>query len=166
MSEATPTVNGAPIVVLVHGDWADGSGWAGVITTLDRPVGATASPPNPLRGLSGGIDELRRVVDTIAQMLRPSELPISALAAPEIAMLPARTDSGSPPGSAPLPLDLTSREVEVLRLVADGLTNAQIAERLFISPKTVSTHLGSIFGKLGVTTRAGATRFALENDLV
>jgi DNA-binding NarL/FixJ family response regulator len=54
----------------------------------------------------------------------------------------------------------------VLRLVADGLTTPQIAERLFISPKTVSTHLVSIFGKLGVTSRAGATRFALEHGLV
>ena len=46
------------------------------------------------------------------------------------------------------------------------ITNARIAERLFLSPKTVSTHLVSIFGKLGVASRAGATRFAIEHGLV
>jgi DNA-binding CsgD family transcriptional regulator len=166
MSEATPIVNDSPTVVLVHGDWADGSGWAGVITTLARPGGAAASPVNPLPGLSGGIDELRRVVDAVAEMLRPSALGISLPATSEPILIPARIDSGLSPGPTPLPLDLTGREVEVLRLLADGLTNAQIAGRLFISPKTVSTHLVSIFGKLGVTTRASATRFALENGLI
>jgi DNA-binding CsgD family transcriptional regulator/tetratricopeptide (TPR) repeat protein len=67
----------------------------------------------------------------------------------------------------PDPFGLTRREREVLALVVtDGLTNVQIAERLFISPKTVSTHLVSIFGKLGVTSRAAATRFAIEHRLV
>lgn len=56
------------------------------------------------------------------------------------------------------PEGLTPREVEVLRLLAQGLTNAQIAERLVVSPLTVHTHLGSIYSKLGVTSRSGATR--------
>jgi predicted ATPase/DNA-binding CsgD family transcriptional regulator len=64
------------------------------------------------------------------------------------------------------PSGLTAREVEILRLVAEGLTNAQVADRLYLSPKTVSTHLGSIYGKLGVTSRAGATRVALEQGIV
>jgi DNA-binding CsgD family transcriptional regulator len=63
-------------------------------------------------------------------------------------------------------LGLTAREVEILRLVAEGLTNAQVAERVYLSPKTVSTHLGSIYGKLGVTSRAGATRVAIEHGIV
>ena len=49
---------------------------------------------------------------------------------------------------------LTARELEVLALVADGSASAQIATRLFISPKTVSTHVSSILSKLGVTSRA------------
>jgi DNA-binding NarL/FixJ family response regulator len=65
-----------------------------------------------------------------------------------------------------VPGGLSRREVEVLQLVAEGLTNAQIAERLFLSPKTVSSHLVSIFGKLGVTSRTSATRFAIEHGLV
>jgi len=61
---------------------------------------------------------------------------------------------------------LSEREIEVLRLVAQGLTNKQIAERLIISPHTVKMHLGSIFGKLDVTSRTAATRFAIEHQLV
>ena len=61
---------------------------------------------------------------------------------------------------------LTAREVEVLRLVAQGLTDRQIAEQLIISPRTVNTHLTSIYNKLGVDTRAAATRFAVDHRLV
>jgi predicted ATPase/DNA-binding CsgD family transcriptional regulator len=64
------------------------------------------------------------------------------------------------------PAGLTAREVEVLRLVAQGLTNEQLAERLVISYRTVTTHLTSIYTKLGVTSRAAATRFAIEHHLV
>jgi DNA-binding NarL/FixJ family response regulator len=60
---------------------------------------------------------------------------------------------------------LTPREIEVLGLVASGMTNAQIAKDLFISLRTVETHLTSIYHKLGVTSRAAATRFALEHGL-
>jgi DNA-binding NarL/FixJ family response regulator len=55
--------------------------------------------------------------------------------------------------------------VEVLRLVAEGLTDAQVAERLVLSPRTVSQHLRSVYNKLGVSSRAAATRFAIEHHL-
>jgi ATP/maltotriose-dependent transcriptional regulator MalT len=61
---------------------------------------------------------------------------------------------------------LTAREVEVLRLVAEGLTDAQVAERLVLSRRTVHAHLGSIYGKLGVNSRSAATRFAVEHGLL
>jgi predicted ATPase/DNA-binding CsgD family transcriptional regulator len=64
------------------------------------------------------------------------------------------------------PAGLTAREIEVLRLVAGGLTDAQVAERLTLSPRTVSSHLYSIYSKLGVTSRTAATRFALEHALL
>jgi predicted ATPase/DNA-binding CsgD family transcriptional regulator len=64
------------------------------------------------------------------------------------------------------PAGLTAREVEVLRLVAKGMTDAQIAETLVISPRTVNTHLTSIYGKIGVSSRSEATRYALEQHLV
>ena len=49
--------------------------------------------------------------------------------------------------------------------MASGMTNAQIAKELFISPRTVETHLTSIYHKLGVSSRAAATRLALEHGL-
>jgi predicted ATPase/DNA-binding CsgD family transcriptional regulator len=64
------------------------------------------------------------------------------------------------------PAGLTAREVEVLRWVAHGLTDVQVAEQLVISPRTVASHLSSIYNKLGVTSRAAATRFAVEHRLV
>jgi predicted ATPase/DNA-binding CsgD family transcriptional regulator len=64
------------------------------------------------------------------------------------------------------PAGLTAREVEVLRLVAQGLSDAQVAEQLVISPRTVNWHLTSIYGKLQVSSRSAATRFAVEHRLV
>jgi predicted ATPase/DNA-binding CsgD family transcriptional regulator len=60
---------------------------------------------------------------------------------------------------------LTTREAEVLRLVAEGLSDAAVAEKLVISPRTVNAHLTSIYSKLGVKSRAAATRYALEHSL-
>ena len=71
-----------------------------------------------------------------------------------------------PPALPAHPAGLSAREVEVLRLVANGMTSAQVAGELFISPNTVNRHLSSIYGKLGVSSRAAATRFAAEHDLV
>ena len=61
---------------------------------------------------------------------------------------------------------LTAREVEVLRLVAEGFNDPQVAEKLYISRRTVHAHVRSIYHKLGVTSRTAATRFAVENGLV
>ncbi|CAN5644816.1 hypothetical protein BH23CHL2_BH23CHL2_03510 [soil metagenome] len=63
------------------------------------------------------------------------------------------------------PAGLTPREVEVLQLVADGLTDAEVAERLFVSPRTVNSHLTSVYNKLGVNSRVEAARFAVEQGL-
>jgi predicted ATPase/DNA-binding CsgD family transcriptional regulator len=72
-----------------------------------------------------------------------------------------------PPASArEHPAELTPREVEVLGLVAEGLTNPQVAHKLFLSPRTVQRHLNSVYRKLGVSSRAAATRLALEHDLL
>jgi non-specific serine/threonine protein kinase len=63
------------------------------------------------------------------------------------------------------PSELTDREVEVLALLAEGLTDVQIAERLVLSARTVQAHLRSIYSKLGVTTRTAAARYALTHGL-
>lgn len=67
---------------------------------------------------------------------------------------------------ASLPARLTAREVEVLRLVAAGKTNRDIAAELVLSPHTVARHLNNIFTKLGVSSRSAATAFAFTHDLV
>ncbi len=62
--------------------------------------------------------------------------------------------------------ELSEREIEVLRLVARGLSNKEMAARLIISPKTVGHHVQHIYDKIGVSTRAGATLFAIQNNLL
>ncbi len=89
-----------------------------------------------------------------------------ALAARGPVTIPRET-SPTPPAKSTLtyPDGLTAREVEVLRLLAQGLTDAQIAEHLIISPRTVNTHLKAIYGKIQVSSRSAATRYALEQHL-
>lgn len=65
-----------------------------------------------------------------------------------------------------LPAGLTPRELEVLRLIAQGCSNREMARRLSISPKTAGHHVQHIYDKLGVSTRAAATMFAMEHDLL
>jgi predicted ATPase/DNA-binding CsgD family transcriptional regulator/transcriptional regulator with XRE-family HTH domain len=81
-------------------------------------------------------------------------------------MYPATSDGPptQPPVSKRPPEGLTPREGEVLRLLAQGLTNQEIAQRLVVSPLTIRAHLRSIYSKLGVTTRSAAVRYALTNQ--
>ena len=81
--------------------------------------------------------------------------------------IPADPVTAPPVAKAPTyPGGLTAREVEVLRLVAQGLTDAQVAQKLVISPLTVNSHLKAIYGKIGVSSRSAATRYALEHTLM
>ena len=105
---------------------------------------------------------------TAGQVLPPEEAVVLALAVPDGPEAGAATPA--PPGttsaSPPYPAGLTAREIEVLRLVAEGLTDPQVAERLFLSPRTVNQHLRSVYNKLGVSSRAAAARFAAEHRLL
>jgi ATP/maltotriose-dependent transcriptional regulator MalT len=82
-------------------------------------------------------------------------------ALPDLARLKALEQGAKAPMGG-----LTARELEVLRLVAAGKTNRAVAEALVISDKTVARHLSNIFDKLGVSSRAAATAYAYEHDLV
>lgn len=76
-------------------------------------------------------------------------------------------DGGRPaPAAGPAPGGLSPREVEVLRLIAAGLSNKEIAADLRLSAKTVSRHLANIFTKIGVSSRSAATAFAFEHHVV
>jgi non-specific serine/threonine protein kinase len=77
-----------------------------------------------------------------------------------------RESTPKPAAPESYPAGLSVREAEVLRLIARGLTDAQAAKKLFISPRTVNGHLGSIYRKLGFHSRAEATRFAVEHGLL
>jgi DNA-binding NarL/FixJ family response regulator len=61
---------------------------------------------------------------------------------------------------------LTAREIEVLRVLATGKSNREIADELFLSPKTVARHLSNIFAKIGTGSRAAATAYAYDNGLM
>jgi DNA-binding CsgD family transcriptional regulator len=80
-------------------------------------------------------------------------------AAPDASRVAALSRSA---GTGPL----TAREMQVLRLVATGMTNRAVAAELFLSEKTVARHLSNIFTKLGVSSRAAATAYAYEHELV
>jgi len=62
--------------------------------------------------------------------------------------------------------NLTKRELEVLKLMAEGLTDAQVADRLVLSTRTVQAHVRSIYSKLDIATRSAATRYAIKRGLV
>jgi DNA-binding NarL/FixJ family response regulator len=65
-----------------------------------------------------------------------------------------------------VPAGLTDREVEVLRLVAEGCSNPQIAERLVVSRRTAESHVQNIYAKIGISSRAAAALFAMEHQLL
>jgi non-specific serine/threonine protein kinase len=79
---------------------------------------------------------------------------------------PASLETPSPSPSRSNPFGLTAREVEVLRWLSQGLTTTHISEQLTISPRTVDAHVRSIYSKLEVTSRAAATRAAIEHKMI
>jgi DNA-binding CsgD family transcriptional regulator/tetratricopeptide (TPR) repeat protein len=116
----------------------------------------------------------RRTLAALAALRGDREAALADLAAaerlcrreglrPELALVErARSELGA----GALPAGLSAREAEVLRLVAGGMTNRQVAAALFLSERTVTNHLTHIFGKIGVANRAAATAYALRHQLV
>ena len=106
-------------------------------------------------------DNLRRSHESLLSL---GARPAAAIVARKLRERGARGLTRGPrPETREHPAGLTEREAEVLELVADGLTNAEIAARLFISEKTVGHHVSSILGKLGVGSRYEAAKLAMED---
>ncbi len=152
--DAVPLLQEALRLALETGSAPQVAAVAGLCAPLARPHDSVwAAELERVAAAPGNIEALR------PQMARLLTWHYSAPAEP-----PARA-SGDGAGRQSYPGGLTAREVEVLRLVARGLTDAQVAEELVLSRRTVSTHLTSIYSKLGVNSRSAATRFALEQGL-
>jgi DNA-binding NarL/FixJ family response regulator len=102
--------------------------------------------------------------DQIAAGVRAAAAGESMLSASVAAQLVARVRDA--PAAPPDAVDLSEREIEVLRLIAQGRDNAQIAERLVISPMTAKNHVSSILAKLGVESRVQAAIYAVKAGMV
>ena len=157
----SPALEPLSAVVSRHHERMDGSGYpmgvrAGELDQTTRLLAAVETwhrfgEPRPHRRAMTPGEAARRI----------SELPLDRDA---VRAVLAAAD-GPAPSFPALPVDLTERELEVLRLLAAGLTQRQIAERLFISISTVHTHTVHIYGKCEVSTRAGLAMFAMLHGL-
>lgn len=96
----------------------------------------------------------------------PAGRQVEIIAMDGLTALVEQTEHPAPALEGPIPFGLSPREVEVLQLVADGLSNAEIAERLFLSPRTVHHHVSHILNKMGVDSRVDAVRLGIARGLV
>jgi DNA-binding NarL/FixJ family response regulator len=120
-------------------------------------------------GDRAGATEALRAADVAAAVLgaQPLRDAVDALARrARIALVAPAEERVAEPAVEEDPFGLTPREREVLALVADGRTNRQIAERLFISESTAGVHVSNILGKLGVASRGEAAAIAFRLGLV
>jgi DNA-binding NarL/FixJ family response regulator len=110
-----------------------------------------------------GADEIRAAVQAVAR----GEAALDPSVQHHVVAALAGSDAGGPSaaGEPGLPDELTPREAEVLGLIAEGLTNAEIAEQLVVSAATVKTHVNHIFAKAGVRDRAQAVVYAYSHGL-
>src|SRR5829696_5293829 len=149
-----------------HRERLDGSGYPMGI------AGATISPPARILGAADAYQAMReprphraeRTPEEAAALLR-AEVDAGRLEAGVVeAVLGAAGHRVSRRREGPA--GLTAREVDVLRLLARGLSNKEIAQRLVIAPKTAGNHIEHIYAKIGASTRATASLFALQHGLL
>ncbi len=115
-----------------------------------------------LRLAQAQIQEAAALLDEVQSICEPLE---ARPTLDRVASLRDQIDKRSKK-SPSYPAGLSPREVEVLRLVAEGLTDAEIAEKLFISRRTVTSHLTSVYNKIGIGSRAAASVWAKEQGVI
>ena len=161
----SPFLSGLVPTAGSHHERVDGSGYhrgAGA-SSLERPARLLAAAdayhavtePRPHRSALSR----EAAADVLTEEARAGRLDPEAVAA-------VLEGSGHRTPSVPWPAGLTDREIQVVRLLARGLQTKQIARALEISPKTVDFHIQSAYRKMGVSTRAGATLFAMQHGLI
>jgi LuxR family maltose regulon positive regulatory protein len=143
------------LLALAH--WRRGE-QAGALTTLERAL-RPAEPEGYVRlFVDLGLPMARLLQEARSRVVLPDYVArLLAAYGPSITL--GRLERA-------LPEPLTTRELEILDLLAAGLTNREIGDRLFISPQTVKKHTGGIYGKLGVRSRTQAVARARELDLL
>jgi DNA-binding NarL/FixJ family response regulator len=133
-----------------------------VLTTYDDEESVLAALQAGARGYltkEAGREE-------IAAALRTAAAGQAVLDPSVQARLVRAASAGAAPTGDALPDDLTAREVEVLTLIGEGLSNRELAHRLFVSEATVKTHVNNLFAKTGVRDRAQAVGYAYRHGLV
>jgi DNA-binding NarL/FixJ family response regulator len=160
----------AALAALAEGRIALASGDAQAAGLLQAAVNLFAALPSPLGAARARLELARahaagapEVAVDLARRARAELVALGAAREADAASALMR-DLGvkAPAGPKDYGL-LSSREVDVLRLVGDGLTNGEIASRLYISPKTAEHHVGRIYSKLGLQTRTELAAYALRN---
>jgi HD-GYP domain-containing protein (c-di-GMP phosphodiesterase class II) len=157
-------------IASAHHEKSDGSGYhkrvraeaidpcAGVLAATEIYVGMTTERADrPRRPVADAAAELRRLA---------SEGVIEARASHAVLVAAGHGQPETPASPRKHPGGLSHREVDVLRLAARGLTTKEIADRLFISAKTADHHIQHIYNKIGVSTRAAAALWAMQNAMV
>jgi DNA-binding NarL/FixJ family response regulator len=167
------------LAILAHCTRETGAGRLAVgaaIATGQASVGSTRGDAGWVYAAEGGpVDEAAELVGaaqdgqlvagTAAAKLLADRFTVVAAGDGAQLMLPVDKPAPAPRASA-YPAGLTAREIDILRLVAVGLSDAEVAGHLFLSVRTVNAHLRSIYRKLGVRSRAAAGRYAEEHGLV
>ncbi len=148
--EDAPAEVAEPYALQMAGAWAAAAGrWR----ALGCPYEAAAALADS--------DQERQLRTALTELERLGARPLAAGVARKLRKLGVRGPARGPrPATRANPANLTARETEVLALVTEGLRNADIARRLFVSPKTVDHHVSAILAKLGVRTRGEAARAA------
>ncbi len=144
-------------------DWAAAAGHFRAAVAAHRDAGHPHDTVEAMIGLGRAWHQLGRAGDALRE-LRAAEALAAEIANPQ-RLAEVRAALAEAGQEVALPGGLTPRQAEVLRLLATGLSNKEIAGRLYLSPATVERHLATVYRKLGVAGRVEATRYAMTHGL-